>query len=211
MTAAALLWPVLAAVMLLDWNTITAPHGPWREVRYKGRTAYAVERDSTQAWLHAEARGTHSALFHRVPPELRITELRWRWRALRHPAAADPSVRNLDDRAAGIFVVVHQSLLPWRTRGLLYQWAPAGESGRWTRSPYAPDVRVLTLENAAADGVWRAERRDLEADLRAAFGELPARIEAIGVLCDADNTGSVSAADFGDLVCTTRDRPRTRR
>ncbi len=99
-----------------------------------------------------------------------------------------------------MFVLVRRSVLPWRTRGLLYQWSAGAETGRWTSSPYAGGVRVLTLRNGPPDEAWVTERRDLAADLAAAFGRLPDRIEAIGVLADADDTGGVAAADFGELT-----------
>ncbi len=52
----------------------------------------------------------------------------------------------------------------------------------------------------------RTERRELEADLRTAFGERVTRIEAIGVLCDADNTRDTASAEFGAIRCTVRPR-----
>ncbi len=201
---------LLAAALTLGWNLLGGPHGPWREVCYKGHTVYTVERDSVDVWLHAEAHGTNSVLFHSVPDDVDVTELSWRWRVLRHPAGADPSKRKLDDRAAAVFVLVHRSLLPWRTRALIYQWAPAGEQGQWASSPYAPEIRVLTLELAPAGLGWRAEKRDLRADLLAEFGAIPEKIEAIGVLCDADNTAGVASAEFGALSCTTLESRRRR-
>lgn len=194
---------ILAAMLTIGWDTLAEPHSPWREVSYKGHTAYRVERDSIGLCLHAEANGTNSALFYPVPEGAEISSLTWRWRVLRHPAGADPSKRRLDDRAAAVFVLIHRSILPWRTQGLLYQWAPAGIAGRWTSSPYAAGIRVITLERAPAGEVWREERRDLRADLVAAFGAAPERIEAIGVLCDADNTGGSATAEFGVITCAS--------
>lgn len=108
-------------------------------------------------------------------------------------------MRSTDDRAAAVVVIIHRSVLPWRTRALIYQWAPACERARCEPSPYGSEIRVITVENAAADGEWRTEERDLTADLRAAFGKAPPSIEAIGVLCDADNTKDRAVADFGPL------------
>ena len=195
---------ILATVLTLGWASLAERHGPWQEVCYKGHTTYRVERDSAGVCLHAEANGTNSALFHSIPEGVQVSELAWRWRVLRHPAGADPSEKRLDDRAAAVFILIHRSLLPWRTQGLIYQWAPAGEPGRWTSSPYAPGIRVLTLETAPAGPGWRAEQRDLEQDLLAVFGAIPVRIEAIGVLCDGDNTHENASADFGAILCTTK-------
>lgn len=194
---------LLAAELVLDWNLVAHPRGPWREVSYRGHTAYVAQADSSERYLHAEARGTNSALFFSIPSNTQVSELRWRWRVLRHPAGANTTLKRADDRAAAVFVLVHRSIFPWRTRGLLYQWANGGECGRWTSSPYARGIKVITLENAPADSVWRSERRNLREDLKAAFESVPADIEAIGVLCDADNTGDRAIADFGSLRLMT--------
>ena len=194
---------ILATVLTLGWASLAEHHGQWQEVCYKGHTSYRVEHDSVGVYLHAEANGTNSGLFHSIPQGVEVSQLAWRWRVLRHPAGADPTQKRFDDRAAAVFVLIHRSLLPWRTQGLIYQWAPAGDPGRWASSPYAAGIRVITLEHAAAGEAWREERRDLRADLAAAFGSVPERLEAIGVLCDADNTGSTGMAEFGEIQCRT--------
>ena len=183
----------------LPWGEDGRIDPGWKEVRYKGHTAYALLPDSSGVCLRAESHGQHSALFHAVPRDLHLLRVRWRWRVLNHPKGADPAVRELDDRAAAVFIVVHRSILPWRTKGLLYQWAPIGSGRKWSASPYATDIKVLTLEQAPAGGAWVSEERDLDRDLREAFGELSSRIEAIGVLCDADNTRDLAVAEFGEL------------
>ncbi|NOT35092.1 MAG: DUF3047 domain-containing protein [Candidatus Eisenbacteria bacterium] len=190
---------VLAMLVQLGWQSTEALRLDWHEVAYRGRTHYSVERDSSDVWLHADAIGQHSALFHALDVKPQGVGLRWRWRVIRHPAGANTNLRSRDDRAAAVFVLIHRSVLPWRTRGLIYQWVEGQERGPWRPSPYAHDIRVITLEHSAAGGTWRSEVRDLEADLRAAFGELPKRIEAIGVLSDADNTRDRAIADFGAI------------
>ncbi len=193
-----------ALLLLVSLVQLAFGDGPvvssdWKEVSYKGRTRYVVQRDSSGTRLQARAEDQNSALFHRLQSDVRSAQLSWRWRVLRHPAGANTGVRSGDDRAAAVFVLIRRSWLPWRTRGLLYQWAEGTTPGGWSSSPYARDIRVITLEDAPAGEAWRRETRDLRADLLAAFGELPVRIEAIGVLCDADNTGDLSIAEFESI------------
>ena len=151
------------------------------------------------ATLRAEARDGNSALLTPLPIDPRDAVLRWRWRVLRHPLGADPEVRARDDRAAGVLVIVRRSWIPGRTRALLYQWTPARPAGEWSHSPYSGLVPSLVLRDAPADSTWREETRDLAADLRRAFGVAPERIVAIGVICDADNTGDHAVAEFGAI------------
>ncbi len=197
-----LLLIALAMTLRLDYGTDRALAPEWRVVSYRGRTHYEPQRDSSAAWLRAEAKGKNSALFWPLDRDVRGATLSWKWRALRHPVGADTRVRSRDDRTAAVFIMVHRSILPWRTKGLLYQWAQGEAPGRWQNSPYASGIKVITLRNSSAIGEWHSEERDLGADLAAAFGTAPERVEAIGVLCDADNTGDVASADIGVLQLT---------
>lgn len=189
---------LLAAVLLpLSWP------GPdlegWSEQRWKDRTRFTRRIAAGDTTLHALASDANSALLKPVPRDPAGVTLRWRWRVLRHPPGANPDLRGRDDRAAGIMVVVRRGFFPWSWRALLYQWTPAAQAGTWSRSPYSGNVRTLVLRDAAADSIWRDESRDLEADLIRAFGERPGSIEAIGVICDSDNTGGVAEAEFGRI------------
>lgn len=195
----------LATTLHLGYGDGPRISADWKTVSYRGRTNYTVERDSTRTWLRAEARGQNSALFHPVGVDVGDAVLDWSWRVLRHPTGADTRTRAGDDRAAAVFVLVQRSILPWRTRGLVYQWADAGVCGEWESSPYASGIKVITLQNAPAGGPWRAESRDLGADLRAAFGPGQRTVQAIGVLCDSDDTGSVAASEIGELRLTWAD------
>lgn len=185
--------------LTLAWGTGLRVDPEWREVRYRGRTSYSLVADSSGVRLRAETRGQNSALLRPLPSDARVRRLRWTWRVLRHPENADPGIRARDDRAAAVLVLVRRSWLPWRTRALMYQWSPAGRPGEWVASPYARRILVRTLRTAPAGADWVAEERDLDRDLLEAFGEIPASIEAIGVISDADNTGDHAIAEFGAL------------
>ena len=193
----------LAASLLLGWSTGGPAAREWHEQRYRGRTEYRAVGTGDRATLRAEASDRNSALLTPLPIDPRGVVLRWRWRVLEHPAGADPEVRSRDDRAAGVLVIVRRGLLPGRTRALLYQWTPARAAGEWSHSPYSRRVASVVLRDAPADSLWREETRDLEADLVRAFGGLPERIAAIGVICDADNTGRHAAAEFGPIEVLT--------
>lgn len=190
------------ALALLGWGQGPSPPADWREVAYRGRTRYTVGADDSGRVLRAISRDANSALFHRVPRGQHVGELVWRWRVLRHPEGADTRRRAGDDRAAAIFVLVRRGLWPGRAQGLLYQWAAGGTPGEERPSPYAPNVRVITVRVGPAGAAWHSERRDVAADLRRVFGEMPERIEAIGVLCDTDDTGDAAEAEFGELRAT---------
>lgn len=189
----------LLLASLLAWGAGPEPGAPWREVRYRGHTSYRVVADSSGVRLLASSRAANSALFHPAPPGEPPGEIAWRWRVLRHPEGADTRRRSGDDRAAAVFVLVRRGWWPGATQGLLYQWSTDGTDETWRRSPYAAGVHVITLRRGPAGHAWYDERRDLAADLRAAFGTAPRRIEAVGVLCDTDDTKSEASAEFAGI------------
>lgn len=190
--------PVALMLLALEVGGMNEPGTPWREVCYRGHTTFTVVRDPLGACVHAEANDSNSARVRPLGPGI-PGRLSWRWRVLRHPRGADTSRRDTDDRPAGIFVLVKRSVLPWRTRGIVYQWSESAEMGRWQPSPYASGIRVLTLRRDPASEQWHHESRDLRADLVDALGVLPEHLDAIGLLCDSDDTGDIAIAEFGDL------------
>lgn len=197
-----------AALVLLGWGPPGPPGEPWREVRHAGRSRYQVVEGAGGGTLRVRSHDQNSALLRAAEIDPTRMTLRWRWRVLRHPEGADPEIRARDDRAAGVLVIVRRSMLPWRNRALMYQWSPARPMGEWSRSPYSREVRTLVLRSAPADSTWREEERDLGHDLATAFGEAPARIQAIGVICDTDNTGAEAEAEFGPLEIAERGESR---
>ncbi|MGH7729963.1 MAG: DUF3047 domain-containing protein [Candidatus Eiseniibacteriota bacterium] len=193
----------VAAALLLAWGGDRPGAPAWREQRYRGHTEYRSVGTGDGATLLASADDANSALLAPLRIDPRGVVLRWRWRVLEHPRDADPEVRARDDRAAGLLVVVRRSWIPGRTRALLYQWTPARPAGQWSHSPYSRRVATVVLRDAPADSSWREEVRDLGADLERAFGVTPERIVAIGVICDADDTGGRASAEFGPIEVLT--------
>ena len=66
----------------------------------------------------------------------------------------------------------------------------------------AGDRRVRRRSGDAARGgigAWQSVGRDLVADCRAAFGEAPGRMLAVGVMTDPDNTGTTAEGRSADL------------
>jgi hypothetical protein len=83
---------------------------------------------------------------------------------------------------------------------LCYVWdgkLPAG-TGLW--SAYTDRVRLVVVESGPGRlGQWVAEKRNVAADFRAAFGEAPPRISGIAIAADTDQTGAKVRAWIGDI------------
>ena len=146
--------------------------------------------------------------------------LAWRWKVDRVVARANLTRKDGDDFAARVYVFfdVPTSELRWTERvklelarlvhgrdvpaaGLCYVWDNRHATGTIVPNPYAPHIRTFVLESGRP-GRWVDERRDLDADFRAAFPGRAApvpRITGIAAGNDTDQTGEDAVAWFGDF------------
>jgi hypothetical protein len=118
-----------------------------------------------------------------------------------------------------VFFDVPPGELPWHTRlkmaaielvygkpvptaVICYVWDNRYPVGNAQWNAYTDRVRMVVLRSGAAEvGEWKAERRDLEADYRAAFGAggaLP-RVTGTAAGNDTDQPGERATAWFGDF------------
>ena len=84
---------------------------------------------------------------------------------------------------------------------LMYVWsnhAPLETIFTSARTDRVRKIVVETGENHLRR--WRSYRRDLSADFHRTFGERPGPLIGIGLMTDADNTGSTAEAWYGDVV-----------
>lgn len=180
----------------------------WREEKFFTKpTLYRVVTDEDgQTVLHASSSAAHAGLVRevRVPSPTRAM-LGWRWK-IQHSLKSNTRERTRggDDYAARVIVVFETSLFPFGTRAINYVWAAGEPVGAVYPSPYSRNVGMVVLRSGDADaGQWREERRDVLADYRRYFGETAARITAVAVLVDTDNTGAQADAWFSNLSLTS--------
>jgi hypothetical protein len=202
------------------WEVVTIPYRRAAEitlVREQERTVLRVHSDN--------AFGSAAHRFRADPSRSPI--LSWKWKIDRVVQSANLEEKDREDFAARVYVSFDLALeeLPLVTRtklriaraffgevpaaALCYVWdnrhAPATSS--W--SPHYGHVRVVVLRSGnALAGQWVEERRDVDADFRAAFaghhrGPTPP-IAAVIAGNDTDQTHETVTAWFGDFVLGTR-------
>jgi len=158
---------------------------------------------------------------HPIDANPRGVALAWRWKVDRVVQGADMARRAGDDYAARVYVFfdVPRSDLPWNTRikiaaielvygktvptaAICYVWDNRHPVGTTQWNAYTERVRMIVLRSGNREaGAWREERRDIEADFRAAFaadGD-PPRVTGVAAGSDTDQTGDTVTAWFGDL------------
>lgn len=201
-------------VLPAPWRPLTLPKVPPPE--------FAIVADGDVTVLRVRAAASAGTVAHALeasPADRPL--LSWRWKVDRVVERANLAEKSGDDFAARVYVFfdVPVSALPvgarvkvmlgraiWGdhlpTAALCYVWDNRHPVGTAVWNPYTDRVRTIVLQSGSP-GEWRAERRDLEADFRAAFGAQwsgpTPRVTGIAVGSDTDQTRESVTAWFGDL------------
>lgn len=208
-------------------EVVPTPPG-WTEFRLPGKrsTRYTAVRDGSIEWIRAEADASASMLRRplRIEPEA-LGQVAFSWRVPRLIDGADLTAGDASDSPARIVLAFagDAARLPERTRAmfdlaqvltgesppyatLMYVWDNRLAPETVLHSPRTDRIRKIVVDSGrSALGTWRHHRRDLAADYRRAFGEAPGPLVGLGLMTDADNTGSRASAWYGAVRFTTID------
>jgi len=200
---------------------------PWRftTLPNKAPTRFEVVQQDGKRVLKVEADQSYGNLVHPTQVPLNSgTTLAWRWRVDEFVRDADLRTRAGDDGAAKVCVFfdfpVDKLPVGERTKlalarratgedvpseALCYVWDNKEAKGSEFMNAFTRRVRMVVLESGATakPGGWVAERRNLLADYRRAFGEEAGTtmpdVVAVAISADADNTRGHGIAYFSDL------------
>jgi hypothetical protein len=125
--------------------------------------------------------------------------LHWRWKVADTIPGGDARHKTTDDYVARIYVVFPHWFFPM-TRTINYIWANQLPQGEAIPSSYTSRSMMLAVRSGRQHrGEWLEEQRDVLADYRRLFGEEPAKIGAIAIMTDTDNTGQSAQAWYDDI------------
>lgn len=131
--------------------------------------------------------------------------LSWRWR-IEQPLPANIQERQKrgDDYVGRVFVIFGKELNE-DTRALCYVWSANGSVGAMFANPHVEQVTTIVVRSGSARvAEWIVEERDIAADYRRAFGASAARIGAIALMVDTDNSRSTARSWFDDVRLVVR-------
>ena len=230
--AAATLAAALDSARIAPFSTATAgatlPAG-WRALSVAHRKApefsLVPDHGTTVVRIYADAAVGSAAHLLVADPESILT---WRWKIDHVLEKANLGTREGDDFAARVYVsfdvplqelalgtrlklqlarLIYGADLP--AAAICYVWDNRHPVGTSVWNPYSETLRMVVLESGdARAGEWVSERRDLDADFRAAFGAVlkgpTPRISGVAVSSDTDQTGETVTAWFSDLRLEAR-------
>jgi hypothetical protein len=180
----------------------------WESRAFEGETRYALVTDPElrTTVLAAAADQSASGRFRKIQVNLTKTPmLNWSWKVTNVLSGTDELKKSGDDFPARLYVVVERGPFGISSLSLNYVWSSHQAVGRRWNSPYSDQVVLLAADSGSEKlGSWVRHRRDLRADLRSAFGEDIAAIDAVAVMTDTDNSGGAAKAFYGDIWFSAR-------
>jgi hypothetical protein len=196
-----------------QWHPFTLPGK--RETRYlpaqkEGRACWHAQADASASMLRRQFEGRpidglHAEFSWWVPRTISEADL-GRAESSDSPArvafAFAGDMSRLSARTRMQFQMAEMltgELPPYAT--LMYVWSNHAPLETVFTSARTDRVRKIVVESGESHlRRWRSYRRDLSADFHRAFGERPGPLVGIGLMTDADNTGSTAEAWYGDVL-----------
>lgn len=126
--------------------------------------------------------------------------LEWEWRMIKLPKGGDVRVRERDDQAGSVCVIVNPGLVGFKS--LCYLFENDGPKDTPLTSPQREDSKYLILRTAAAGdpvGSWLKERRNALQDYRRVFGAEPGQDAVFGFQIDSNDTHSSAEAHYRNV------------
>ena len=176
----------------------------WEVKSFKGNTEYRMTRDSGQSVVAAVSNGSASGMVKKIRfNPLKYRYLHWRWKIAHTVKGGDEKVKAGDDYAARVYVIFPGRFF-WQMKAINYIWANKLAQGASIPNAYTSNAQMIAVESGNEKaGQWVTEERDLFADYRKLFGVDPQEAEAIAIMTDTDNTGTVAEAWYGEISLET--------
>ncbi len=180
----------------------------YRETK-KSDVYYRILEEDNNHYLNAKTKGS-AVNFGReakvtfrgreINISLRLFQkLRWRWRVHDLPEGSDETDSDKNDSAAAVRLVIGASKWnPRAAKSLKYIWSETLPKGTVISSSRQ---HMIVLRSGTDDlGKWVWEEVDAYQDYRLLFGGDPRPVDVLALLTDSNNTGTVVAADYDDII-----------
>lgn len=169
---------------------------------------YRIEEEWGNKFLHYEhtdARHLNLPLAKRE--DLNIYEnpiLSWKWRIRSIPEGGNEDSKDRNDVAASIYVVFDMgrvALVKKVPKSIRYTWSSSLPEGT-ELSKFFGNQKIVVVQSGEENiGKWITEKRNIVEDYKRLFGDNPPKTPlAILILSDADDTKSLTIADYDDLM-----------
>jgi hypothetical protein len=192
----------------------------YRIAPYKKNTLYRLENYQGRTVLAANSKTSASGLAVKLRPRsAQNLWLQWEWKAMGVIPQADNADSQHDDAPLRILVAFdgNKSKLPLKEKltfemaslisgqempyaTVMYIWSGKNSVNTVLNNAHTSRVKMIVVDSGSDGlGEWRKHERDLAADYKLAYGEVPGNVIGIALLTDTDNTKSETRALYGDI------------
>jgi hypothetical protein len=192
----------------------------YRIAPYKKNTVYRLENYQGKTVLSANSKTSASGLAVKLRPrQASNLWLQWEWKALGAMPEADNTEGVSDDAPLRILVAFdgNKSKLPLKEKmnfemanlisgqempyaTLMYIWSGKSPVDTIITNAHTSRIKMIVVDSGWDNlGQWHQHQRDLTADYKRAYGEVPGEVIGIALLTDTDNTKSETRAFYGDI------------
>jgi len=174
----------------------------WSHQKFAGFTHYSVVQDGRDSVLNAKSNNSASGLFLRK--RIDLTEypfIHWRWKISQRLSDRDESLKQGDDFAARIYLVVSGGMFFWKTRAITYVWSNQMPKGSEWPNAFAGASAMMHSVRGKEDALntWYSEKRNLLEDMRRIHGSEIRYIDILALMSDTDNAGGSVEAWYDDI------------
>ncbi len=195
-----------------DFNKTYPPnevYGKWNARKFSPtfgsgeRYFYQFVHNGAEHYLHLESGSDNSfSVGLEVPFRLQDWRtLEWEWRITKLPTQGDVRVRERDDQAGSVCVIVNPGLFGYEA--VCYLFENGGPKDTPITSTQRDNVRYLILRTAAAGdplGQWLKEQRNILQDYKRLFGKEPEQEAVVGFQIDSNDTRSAAEAFYRNII-----------
>jgi len=192
----------------------------YRIAPFKKNTIYRLENYQGKTVLSANSKTSASGLAVKLRPrQANNLWLQWEWKVLNPIANADNTDGYTDDAPLRILVafdgnksklslkekmtfemanLISGQEMPYAT--LMYIWSGKSPIDTIISNAHTSRIKMIVVDSGWDNlGQWHKHQRDLAADYKRAYGEVPGEVIGIALLTDTDNTKSETRAIYGDI------------
>ncbi|WP_299201519.1 DUF3047 domain-containing protein [uncultured Amphritea sp.] len=176
----------------------------WENESFVGETRYTLISEGENLLLEARSDSSASGLYYKKTITINSkTNLSWRWKISKTWPSATETTKAGDDFPVRIYIIVSDGPFFWQKRTLVYVWSNNQPiDSRWP-NPFTDKAQMWAVDSGNdLAGQWTKHMRNLQNDLKTAFGKTYTEIEAIAIMTDSDNGGTNFLSWYDDIELT---------
>jgi len=173
----------------------------WSVKVWRGTPEFELVKEHKGTVLKLRSHQSNVALYKEVNVDLaQYPNLSWEWKVTELPVHGDARNGELDDQAAGIYVVFPKFPAFLNSRIIGYVWESEIPQGTILKSHNDSRIHYVVMRSGKEKvGEWVREMRNVGQDYERIFGEKASKVGGVSLMIDSDHTQSSSESFFGGI------------